>query len=242
MKQTQGERLLYILSELKITPYRLSKELGYRSPDSVYRVLNNEKQVSQRFIMALGHRYGINSRWLLYGEGNAFNYKITKGFYGNEFSYNGKLIYPARLKFYKIREIAEAFAKVIFGDSDTEDYNVETKVVLIDGLEFRYTTFTIENERVFYDKYYSVIILPDWSLGAFFDFWRIEGENRRCQNLFELLPERRQDFIDVLFPILHEIEVCSVLADDDDILFKNNEYIKIYSTNTQKVKQLKDID
>ena len=40
---SQGLRLQYVLNELKITPYRFSKLLGYKSPDTIYHILN-EKQ------------------------------------------------------------------------------------------------------------------------------------------------------------------------------------------------------
>lgn len=48
--------------------------------------------------------------------------------------------------------------------------------------------------------------MPDWQVSGHFDFWRVEEETRRCQNLFKLTPDRINEFNNAIFESIEDFE------------------------------------
>lgn len=238
--KTQSERLKWFLDKLEMTFPDLAKTLGYTSPDTIFQILSNKTEIRKSFVEKLKKiEPAINPEWLISGQGEPFNYKIEKGKYGNEYRYKGKFIYPARLDFYYLRKIAIAIASVIMGkDPINKNHEVEARTVAIDGVEFIYKQFTVEKGERHDDRYYSIILLPDWTFTGFFDFWKhfnfrsLQSQDMRCENLFDIeYVISYQKLVNVVYPILKEIETTNALAEEDCFLFNQNAIVKIYNTN-----------
>ncbi len=75
-----GKRLEIALKELGITAYNLSKQLGYKSPDTVYNILKNTNSISQNFINRIKlNNIPINTDWLVDGIGKPIISKQNSG-------------------------------------------------------------------------------------------------------------------------------------------------------------------
>ena len=240
---THSSRLQRILAELKITPFQFAKELGYKRPDSVYQILNGESRITTQFVERLKNTdYKINTNWLLLGEGIPIAARIEKGEYGNEIGVEGQIFYPARLNFNHVRKLARFVSKAVFSYEEEQDYMVKARSFSIEGLEIVYTTLHFENGRQYPEKMYVVTIQPDWRVSSFFDFWRIEEESKRCQNLIDMSKDLRQQYLESF-----EMQIAMLINDIDrnenlrDMIpfteeggQDKNGYIEIYSTDIRK--------
>ncbi len=236
--KTPNQRLLIVLNELSITPYKLSKILGYKSPDTVYNIINEKNEISDNFINRIKmSELSINIRWLTDGFGDPINLTLKKGGYGNEIFCNSKKVYPCNLDFYFLKEIAMNFATVIGKERDS--YSVEVKKSSIYGLEFRYKTFSVEKDKLFDFRYYSILLSLDWKISSYFECWNIYDDSRRCQNLLEFYPEVNQRFINALYPIQNEIIDLADNCEEENTMFddqpiENTEnFIPLYSTDSR---------
>lgn len=242
--KTQATRLQYILSELQITPYEFSKVLGYKSPDSIYHVLNGIQNISTNMLNRIRNtEYEINENWLITEKGTPFVKRVTKGEYGNEYFSNGIVIYPARLNFYDIRKLAGKLADVIFYAPDSNNYTVKARASLNEGLEFIYTTYYIESNKRHYDKQYALSISPNWKITNFFDYWRLEQKTRRCQNLLYLTNDSRLTYAESF-----ETKVREILDELDEYYFEEeidsnkfdsecktkDGFVELYETDSRK--------
>lgn len=73
-----SERLKKVLEVLKITPYEFSKVLGYKSPDSIYHILNGKQNISRSMIEKISQNYhDISINWLMVGQGSVFKDPLT---------------------------------------------------------------------------------------------------------------------------------------------------------------------
>lgn len=244
MTRTESARLQYILSELQITPYEFSKKLGYKSPDSIYHILNGVQKISTNMLNRIRNtEYEINENWLVTEKGTPFIKRVVKGEYGNEYFSNGMVIYPARLNIYDVKKLAKKLAEVIFYDPESTNFKVKARTSLIEGIEFIYTTFFIDSNERHYDRQYSLNISPNWKITNFFDYWRIEEKSRRCQNLLDLTNDSRLTYIEEF-----ETKVRGILDELDKDYFDekfysdkfdsecktNDGYIELYETDSRK--------
>lgn len=77
INNTQAKRLQFILSELHITPYRFSKILGYKRPDSIYHILSGHQKISTKMQRRINEtKYEINVNWLISGKGVPFQKQV----------------------------------------------------------------------------------------------------------------------------------------------------------------------
>jgi hypothetical protein len=238
---SEGKRLQWIIGELGMTPYQFSKELGYKSPDTVYHIINGINKISDNFAKNLDESgFHINSFWVLKGRGEPFKFKLTQGQHGNEYSAGGRIIYPGRLDFYWVNRIAKCFADIIFADPFfspvEESYRVEVRKCAVEGLEFIYTTYNFDKGKKYLQKYFSIILQPDWKVTCYFDFWRIEEESRRGQNLLDLSETfdstASEQFENSLYLLLNGI----VDSEINDPLFDfdyNSNFIELYRTDSR---------
>lgn len=75
-KITDGEILKKITEALKISEYRLSKELGYKSPASFYNIQAGTTKITKNMINSMLLKYPeINPEFLYTGEGEVLRYK-----------------------------------------------------------------------------------------------------------------------------------------------------------------------
>ncbi|WP_337039171.1 hypothetical protein [Elizabethkingia anophelis] len=238
---SQGKRLYWIINELNITPYRFAKELGYKTPDTIYHVLNGIKNINNSLSLRISSfNSEINTDWIISGWGDPFNYKL----YRHEFvDDNGKIFYPARLNFDLIKKLAIAFSELIFFNPQEESYIVDVRKCAIEGLEFLFSTFKFYQEEKRFDKFYTVILQPDWRVSCFFDFWRVEDFSRRGQNLLDLMKNLplsvEQQFENCIYSFLKKINENNSDEDPyfiDDPLFgfehKGN-FVELFRTNSR---------
>lgn len=230
----QGQRLLWVLSSLNVTPYKFSKDLGYKSPDTIYHIINGKNQMSNGFLEKVGKStYKINPEWLKTGRGEEFIYSIDKGDYGREFAFDGKLLYPARLPFYMLNTIAKKFANVLFHSPELTSYRAKVKVSAIEGLEFKFEQFDIFEDQVYDDKYYIVILKPDWTIGLCFDYWRVDLPTRRCQDILKISDSYEQAFTNALYIILKDVESNPHVFDAIPFLEIDDKFKELYRTDSR---------
>lgn len=73
-----SERLKELITMLNISPYEFSKVLGYKSPDSIYHILNGKQSLSRSMIENINTKYSqVNINWVLFGKGAMFNDPLT---------------------------------------------------------------------------------------------------------------------------------------------------------------------
>ena len=203
----QSERLLWILNHLNITPYRFSKKVGYKTPDSVYNIIRKKNFVSLGFLHKLKNTFPeINVDWLHLGNGQPLVYNLKKGRYGDEYIIDGKILYPAGLSFLFLKKIAINFSEVLFTDHKNLSYIVKVKICAIEGLEFYFELFYYDNGCKMKDRVYVLAVQPDWKVGIFFDYWNIDEPNRRCENLSELSKSMLQGVTSAVAMVLDEID------------------------------------
>jgi len=233
---TPGLRLQWIIGEIGITPFQLSKDLGYKSPDTIYHIINGINSLSDSFMFKIENsKYRVNSHWILTGVGEPFKYfSLIRG-YSQELSIKEKIIYPARLDFYWIKRIAKRFANIIFGETEVS-YIVEVRVCAVEGIEFLFTEFNVEKGEKYLNKYYTIILSPDWIVSIFYDFWRVEEESRRGQNLLVLSEKSSSRFVDQfensLNKILNDLDHSDI--DEPFLSFnKDNRFAELYRTDSR---------
>lgn len=189
---SQPKRLSWLINKLELTPYQLSKELNYKSPASIYHILKNIKKINNSFSNRLKlYNPTINTDWLITGWGDPFIHKYE---FKEIVSSNSKIIYPARLDFFNIKKIAILFSKIIFTTPDDENFSIKVRKCGVEGLEFIYTTYNYYENQKSKDRYYTIIIQPDWRITFHFDFWRVEEITRRCENLLNISHKIEQYF------------------------------------------------
>lgn len=212
-------RLQFAISKLEVTPYEFSRKIGYKRPDLVYQVLNNKKNISDNMIKRISDsEFNINIDWLKTGKGTPFVKKLLKGSYGNEYSANGEIVYPARLRFREVRQIALGFANIIGELENRGNYEVKARPSIQEGIEFIFTTYGIEENKRYNDDQYVLIMSPEWKVELFFDFWRVDSPNRRCQNLYSLMEEKKTKY-----QSRFENVVCDIIESIDKSYFEYHE-------------------
>lgn len=162
MKETLNspeKRLKWILKEKKLTAYALSKILNYKSPDTIYHILNGKNKISVGFAKKLEDSVlKINSLWLMFSYGTPFKPEI--------YYYKDQMLLPADLNYDLIKTIGVGIAKTFL--RDTCKYTLEARICGIKGLELKYTTFDIGKKVI--DKVYSIILAVDWGVASFCEF------------------------------------------------------------------------
>lgn len=236
--EKRGQRMTRVLSELNISPYKFSKELGFKRPDTLYQFINGQINMSDRFKEAVkATSYNINLEWIDTGKGQPFVYKIRKGQYGLEFSIDGRIIYPARLDFYFVKRIAQDFVKIIIPNWEHESFIVEVRNSDVEGLEFRYTTFGIEDGIKYKENYFTIILSHEWIVLKLSEFWNIDQPNRRAENLMRIGGEYKesisQAFENALYRILNDIEKDKELFDRGQFVLEDGGYQEIYRSDSR---------
>lgn len=205
LQEGQGKRLQKLLIELDISPYKFSKDLGYKSPDTIYHIINGYNGMSNSFLKRVEEsEHCINIEWLLTGLGEAINKKMKFKGYGSELCSDSKIIYPSELDFYFLKRLSQGFASVL--NIEEKSYSISIRTSLNSGIEFYFKTFMIDSENILPDNYYVLILQPDWKISSFFDFWRVQEPSIRCQNLLELYEDASQRFENKTFEVYKDIE------------------------------------
>lgn len=207
MYTTPNERLKWILKELNVTPYKFSKGLNYKSPDTVYNILNGKNNICENFLfrIRLSSPYPINIEWLRNGVGEPLNHIMEIGD-ANEIGTKEKILYPCDLNFEFIKKISESLANAIDIDYFGESHKAEVRIAGIAGLEFKFTSFSWETEEPVPARFFSLILSPDWLISSFFDFYWSIGPLLRGQNLLKFRNNSKQIFMDAIYPIHMEIK------------------------------------
>lgn len=236
--ENSGDRMTKVLSELKISPYKFSKELGFKRPDTLYQFISGQINMSERFREAIrATPYNINLDWIDTGKGQPFIYKITRGRYGLEYFIDGKIVYPARLDFHFIKRIAHDFAKIIIPNWEFASYLIEVRNSGVEGLDFRYTTFGIEDGVKYNDHYFTIILSHEWEVLNFSEFWRIDEPSRRAENLMRLGSDfvelYSQAFENALYLILGEIENDKEIFVRGQFVLPEGKYQEIYRSDSR---------
>jgi len=229
----QALRLKKKLDDLDVSPYQFSKDLGFKSPDTIYHILHGKNKISQRFILNLRKsKYNINPEWLLYGQGEELLYSPEKVGAGREYFIGHINQYPAKMPYSFMKNIARAFAKAMYIEPDDRSYLVKVRISIKEGLEFEYTTYNFYDETMYIDKCYSIIIQPDWEVVSFFDFWRVNEPSRRCDNLFKIKGVKHE-LAKALQPILDELKLRREAFEESRFLNLNDPFKEIYRTDSR---------
>jgi hypothetical protein len=222
---TINNRLQIAIGKLGITPYALSKKLNYKSPDTVYTILNSKSNMSENFLIRLEQSdLPINIEWLKKGIGDPINLSLLKGGAGNEITCKNKILFPGDLNFDLIKKIATGFAKTI--GIEENSYLVKVKRFINFGLEFQYTTFQFEDEDPLFSRQYTIALSPDWDVVAYFDFWGKTEGNYRGQDLLKLNPNNKQKFINAINPVQKLLMELISYEKNYDKLFPEGSFLK----------------
>lgn len=196
--ESQGSLLSQLLLELGITPYKFSKELGYKSPDSIYAIINGQTGISGRFLERLKEVYpNVNVNFLVNGLGEKFINKIDRGGCGNELS-----VYPAELSYDHLRSISLDFLKKVVYDIEDKSIMIRARRAVFRGLELELSQYFIYDHYKMLDKINTLILLPDWQVGVSFDHWGSGSpdlKDGRSQNLLEYIPDSKIAFNNVIY-------------------------------------------
>lgn len=197
------ERLKWVLKERKLTAYALSKMLNYKSPDTIYHILNGKNKISVGFAKKLEDSVlKINSLWLMFSYGTPFKPEI--------YYYKDQMLLPADLNYDLIKAIGIGIAKTFL--RDTCKYTLEARVCGIKGLELKYTTFDIGKKVI--DKVYSIILAVDWGVASFCEFTYnqktgefgqlldYEENAYKIRNIIAKIMQRNKDEDSVMLPFL----------------------------------------
>lgn len=197
------ERLKWVLKERKLTAYALSKMLNYKSPDTIYHILNGKNKISVGFAKKLEDSVlKINSLWLMFSYGTPFKPEI--------YYYKDQMLLPADLNYDLIKAIGIGIAKTFL--RDTCKYTLEARVCGIKGLELKYTTFDIGKKVI--DKVYSIILAVDWGVASFCEFTYnqktgefgqlldYEENAYKIRNIIAEIMQRNKDEDSVMLPFL----------------------------------------
>lgn len=197
------ERLKWVLKERKLTAYALSKMLNYKSPDTIYHILNGKNKISVGFAKKLEDSVlKINSLWLMFSYGTPFKPEI--------YYYKDQMLLPADLNYDLIKAIGIGIAKTFL--RDTCKYTLEARVCGIKGLELKYTTFDIGKKVI--DKVYSIILAVDWGVASFCEFTynlkteefgqllNYEENAYKIRNIIAEIMQRNKDEDSVMLPFL----------------------------------------
>lgn len=197
------ERLKWVLKERKLTAYALSKMLNYKSPDTIYHILNGKNKISVGFAKKLEDSVlKINSLWLMFSYGTPFKPEI--------YYYKDQMLLPADLNYDLIKAIGIGIAKTFL--RDTCKYTLEARVCGIKGLELKYTTFDIGKKVI--DKVYSIILAVDWGVASFCEFTYnqktgefgqlldYEENAYKIRNIIAKIMQRNKDKDSVMLPFL----------------------------------------
>lgn len=236
--EKRGQRMTKILSELNISPYKFSKELGFKRPDTLYQFISGQINMSDRFREAVkATSYNINLEWIDTGKGQPFVYKIRKGQYGMEFSIDGIIVYPARLDFHFVKRIAQDFVKIIIPNWEYASFIAEVRNSETEGLDFRYTTFGIEDGIKYKENYFTVILSDEWIVLKHSEYWNIDQRNRRGENLLrnngEFKESRSQAFENALYRILNDIEKDKEIFDRGQFVLPEGGFQEIYRSDSR---------
>jgi len=228
IKATPSQRLKWVLKELKTTPYKFSKGLDYKSPDTIYNILKGKNGICNNLLFRIRFsQYPINPDWLRYGIGKPLYHNMEIGD-ANEIGTKEKILYPGLLNFEFIKKIAENLEPVIGIDG----CKVEVRITGILGLEFKFTTF-FEDDTTKISRYYSIILSPDWMVSSYFDFWsRPNLQTLRCQNILKLYPDINQLFMTAIYPIHMEIKHF-VLSQPERLIPPDFQYLKSSESFTE---------
>lgn len=232
-----GNRLKWILQKLSVTPYKFAKDLGYSRADTVYKIINDEINLSSRFIdEVLNSNYDININWLKHGHGNPFNDKNKTSNYKEGVTINSNIIYPASLSYFYIREIAHAIIKVLFENPESKSLIVEARPGVIEGLEYKITDFSITGNQKELHNYHLILLDPAWRISIYFDSWQKEEEIRYKNKLNfdkDVDIEYSTKFEKVLLPIMNKIEKDETLLENEKFFNEGDNFKELYRTDSR---------
>lgn len=126
---TAAERLRYIINELKETPNSFAKSVGLSQSSSIYNILNQKAPLTRKMAQRIIATYqNININWLLYGEGEIFNWQNNQAATLNE---------PANIyeKKYIVADKNERIIKLLEGMIEEQKKVIEDYRQIIKNLE-----------------------------------------------------------------------------------------------------------
>lgn len=187
-----NERLEMAIAELGITPYKLSKLMGYKSPDSVYNAIKNANAISDSFLSRLADKFiPINIRWIREGLGSPVANRIKRGGYGNELNIGERIMYPALLDHRQLGFVAVELME-IKGLMVNTSCRVEVQRSLDYGVGFFFTTYWDEDDSRYLNRRYYFLMNADWDISEYYDSWPIDrGSQWRSENIFKSFPKSK---------------------------------------------------
>ena len=220
------ERLKWILKEKNLTAYKLAQILHYKSPDTIYHILKGENNLSTSFIQKLEKSdLKVNPLWLMHNIGEPFKYKLHK-----RYRFNHKSVSPADLDYYFIKNIGCSIADT-FLDAP-ESYTIEARICGINGLEYKYTIYLMEERKAYIDKYYSVIIQADWKVVSFYEFYTVNHKYKTGEDLFSYTEEPTM-INDTIGKIMNKSETEYENYDMEPFLKEKNYFQEIYKSDSR---------
>ena len=220
------ERLKWILKEKNLTAYKLAQILQYKSPDTIYHILKGENNLSTSFIQKLEKSdLKVNPLWLMHNIGEPFKYKLHK-----RYRFNHKSVSPADLDYYFIKNIGCSIADT-FLDAP-ESYTIEARICGINGLEYKYTIYLMEERKAYIDKYYSVIIQADWKVVSFYEFYTVNHKYKTGEDLFSYTEEPTM-INDTIGKIMNKSETEYENYDMEPFLKEKNYFQEIYKSDSR---------
>lgn len=180
---TPGKRLQWLLTDLDVTPYAFAKSLGYKSPDTVYHIINGINGMSKAFLNKIELKYyNINVSWLLTGRGVPFGSNLSNILPGRY--YSGYIeISPVHLDHHYFKLLSEKVAGMIFENGVNEDYIVSVRTCGISAVEFVFTTYIIIGNERTVNRKYSAILQPNWKFTCLFEYLKPDGINQTALDL-----------------------------------------------------------
>lgn len=236
VEEKLGANLAKLLVKLDITPYKFSKDLGYKSPDSIYSMLNGQAGFSSSFFERLEKAYPkINFGYLLNGFGEVFINKIDNTNFGMDVPF-----YPAELGFDHLKNTVLDIAKRVFPLCENDSFVIRVRRALTRGLELEITKYVID-DKLFLDKVYNLLIMPDWKLGSAFEHWSLRSLDNiskgRCQNLNDSFSETNIAFDNIVFELHKLVGGMANYGEEFKAHLKNDMWVAIFCSD-ERINQI----
>ncbi|MDC1774259.1 hypothetical protein, partial [Bacteroides uniformis] len=143
---------------------------------------------------------------------------------------NHKSVSPADLDYYFIKNIGCSIADT-FLDAP-ESYTIEARICGINGLEYKYTIYLMEERKAYIDKYYSVIIQADWKVVSFYEFYTVNHKYKTGEDLFSYTEEPTM-INDTIGKIMNKSETEYENYDMEPFLKEKNYFQEIYKSDSR---------
>lgn len=258
-----GERLEWIIKELGYIPSEFSRKLGYKSPDTIYHIISGKNGLSSSFCSRLNvFNKEISIDWLLNGDGSPFNYNIEE--INRLFAFK-EVYYPSKLSFHWLKDLAVKLSDELFY-GDNNSYSTHVTISGIGGLDFIFIAYADSEDREcpntkYAERYFNILINPDWTIGRFFDYWNSPGpkDSLRYDNMFYLLKDEegnrkgyspKREYTNIVYKFLKSLKLSlENVKNEDDLelpyldnsLDANRKLIEIFSTDSRQVIDRKKI-